>query len=64
MQVSNGKQGRKLNLANYNRMQQAFKAYNEATGVKKGTQKKFATGKAPTENRRDDLRFQLRAKMA
>lgn len=69
--IKNGatKQGRKLELERFNKWSQACKAYNDHCTIKKGStvqqrQQNNQQVKAPTDNRRDDLRFQLRAKIS
>jgi hypothetical protein len=60
-----GKQGRKLELDGFNKWAKMTHKHNASTQSKK-TQRVTTTpyGVIPTENRRDDLRFELRAKIS
>ena len=78
LKSSDNKQGRKLELDRFHKWSSLVHAHNSQTTTyltlfltylldfrKKGQVHKFiANGKAPTEDRRDDLRFQLRAKIS
>lgn len=64
LKSSDNKQGRKLELDRFHKWSSLVHAHNQQTTVKKGQHKVVTNGKAPTEDRRDDMRFQLRAKIS
>lgn len=58
------KQGRKLDLEKFNKWSKMVRAFNDQMTVKKVHRVAVPNPKAPTDDRRDDLRFQLRAKIS
>ena len=56
------KQGRKLDLAGFNQWKRIVQTHNKPT--KKPQRKVRAPKHGPTEDRRDDMRFHLRAKLS
>ncbi|CDW87870.1 UNKNOWN [Stylonychia lemnae] len=65
LKQSNNKQGRKLDLDRFHKWSSLVHAHNSISQQKKGQVHKFIpNNKGPTEDRRDDMRFQLRAKMS
>ena len=62
LKSSDNKQGRKLELDRFHKWSSVVHAQNEP--CKKKSQKQGPAVKGPTEDRRDDMRFQLRAKIS
>ena len=63
LKTQGNKQGRKLDLAGFNQWKAVV--HNPANYYRKqGGTKVFASARGPTENRRDDLRYNLRAKIS
>ena len=61
LKKSGTKQGRKLDLEGFNQWKKIVQDSNKPV---KQSRKIYAKKKAPTEKRRDNLRFNLRAKMS
>lgn len=62
---NSNKEGRKLDLDRFHKWTTLVQTHNQQAHHKKGQVHKFIQPqKAPTEDRRDDLRFQLRAKIS
>ena len=65
LKANRNKQGRKLDLDRFHKWSSLVHTHEEAGHAKKGQVHRFINpNKAPTDDRRDDMRFHLRAKMS